>query len=118
MPSFFFRRMFVGENKMSRFSGLKKCTDGTQPQKDTHAEGSESASAAVPAPRKVANQIPDELLKDKLLNEAISYLPSNYNFEIHKIVWRVRQLKAKCVALQFPEGLLMFATMIADIVER
>lgn len=98
----------------SKFSG-KKSGDP-----DSHNEGSGAAttSASAAAPRKLANQIPDDLLKDKLLNEAISYLPKNYNFEIHKIVWRVRQSKAKCVALQFPEGLLMFATMIADIVKR
>lgn len=49
----------------------------------------------VRGPRKVANQIPDEILKDPELLEAIGVLPSNYNFEIHKTVWRVRQAKAK-----------------------
>lgn len=42
-------------------------------------------------------------------------LPSNYNFELHKTVWRVKSAGAKNVALQFPEGLLMYATTIADI---
>ncbi len=67
-------------------------------------------------------------------------LPSNYNFEIMKTLWRIRQVKASTgaqishidsvsirvisfsiintVALQFPEGLLMFACPIADILER
>lgn len=45
--------------------------------------------------RRVANQIPDEILKDPELQEAVSVLPSNYNFEIHKTIWRVRQAKAK-----------------------
>lgn len=45
-------------------------------------------------------------------------LPSNYNFEVRKTVWKVKEAEAKCVALQFPEGLLMFACTIADIVER
>lgn len=44
-------------------------------------------------------------------------LPKNYNFEIHKTVWRLRRANAKTVALQFPEGLQMYAMMIADIIE-
>ena len=38
--------------------------------------------------------------------------------QVHKTVWRIRQAGAKRVALQFPEGLLMFACVIADILER
>ncbi|XP_036392814.1 2-(3-amino-3-carboxypropyl)histidine synthase subunit 1 [Megalops cyprinoides] len=72
----------------------------------------------VRGPRRVANQIPDEILNDPQLQEAISVLPKNYNFEIHKTVWRVKQAKAKRVALQLPEGLQMFACVIADIIER
>ncbi|KAJ8414477.1 hypothetical protein AAFF_G00036790 [Aldrovandia affinis] len=72
----------------------------------------------VKRPRRVANQIPDEILNDPQLQEAIQALPKNYNFEIHKTVWRVRQAKAKRVALQLPEGLQMFACVIADIIER
>ncbi|MED6288034.1 Diphthamide biosynthesis protein 1 [Characodon lateralis] len=49
----------------------------------------------VRGPRRVANQIPDEILQDPELEEAIKVLPPNYNFEIHKTVWRVRQAKAK-----------------------
>ncbi|XP_055369733.1 2-(3-amino-3-carboxypropyl)histidine synthase subunit 1 isoform X2 [Betta splendens] len=72
----------------------------------------------VRGPRRAVNQIPDEILEDPQLQEAIKALPPNYNFEIHKTVWRVRQAKAKRVALQLPEGLQMFACVIADIVER
>lgn len=43
----------------------------------------------------MANQIPDDILKDPELNEAIKALPANYNFEIQKTIWRVRQAKAK-----------------------
>ncbi|KAJ8256425.1 hypothetical protein COCON_G00185770 [Conger conger] len=68
--------------------------------------------------RRVANQIPDEILNDPQLQDAILALPQNYNFEIHKTIWRVRQAKAKRVALQLPEGLQMFACVIADIIER
>lgn len=68
--------------------------------------------------RKVASQIPDDVLNNVELNAAISVLPSNYNFEIHKTIWRIRQTGAKRVALQLPEGLLMFACTIADIIEQ
>lgn len=64
------------------------------------------------------NRIPVEILNDSQLNEAIAALPSNYNFEIHKTIWRTRELKAKRVALQMPEGLLIFSSVIAEIVER
>ena len=63
------------------------------------------------------NKIPEEILNDPLLNAAIAALPSNYNFEVHKSVWRIKEAKAKRVALQMPEGLLMYATTIADIIE-
>ena len=63
------------------------------------------------------NKIPDGILNDPLLNAAIAALPPNYSFEIHKSIWRIRDAKAKRVALQMPEGLLMYATTIADIIE-
>lgn len=72
----------------------------------------------IEAPRarssRVANQVPDEILNDPLLNKSLEtvsmhkirnhatiinhwwqQMPSNYNFEIHKTVWRVRKAKAK-----------------------
>lgn len=45
-------------------------------------------------------------------------LPKNYNFEVPKTVWKLREAGARCVALQLPEGLQIFATTIADILER
>eukprot|EP01137_Pigoraptor_chileana_P012524 Opistho-2@64985 len=74
-------------------------------------------AATAPHARKFANQVPDEIINDAKLNAAISLLPSNYNFEIHKTVWRIKSTGSKCVALQFPEGLLMYACTIADILE-
>ncbi|NP_001333503.1 2-(3-amino-3-carboxypropyl)histidine synthase subunit 1 isoform 2 [Homo sapiens] len=71
------------------------------------------------APRgRVANQIPPEILKNPQLQAAIRVLPSNYNFEIPKTIWRIQQAQAKKVALQMPEGLLLFACTIVDILER
>lgn len=68
-------------------------------------------------PQRNSNQIPDDIIHDESLNTAIQKLPSNYEFEIHKTVWRLRKAKSKSVALQFPEGLLMYACLIADILE-
>ena len=63
--------------------------------------------------------IPASVLEDPLLNGAIdSLLPRHYNFEIHKTVHQIRQYQVTCVALQMPEGLTMWATAIADIIER
>ncbi|XP_055529860.1 2-(3-amino-3-carboxypropyl)histidine synthase subunit 1 [Wyeomyia smithii] len=67
---------------------------------------------------RVINKIPPALLNDPELNAAISVLPANYNFEFHKTIWRIREMKAKRVALQLPEGLLMFSLVISDIIER
>lgn len=68
--------------------------------------------------RRAINQVPDEILKDEELNEAIKLLPSNYNFEIHKTVWNIRKQGAKRVALQMPEGLLIYSLVISDILEQ
>jgi len=38
--------------------------------------------------------------------------------QIHKTVWKLKQAGSKKVALQFPEGLLMYACIISDILER
>nr|GMC58005.1 diphthamide biosynthesis protein 1 [Ipomoea batatas] len=73
-----------------------------------NARRSSSLSKALPRPKHfVKNEIRDFILNDASLNAAISLLPANYNFEIHKCVWHIRSMGAKCVALQFPEGLLM-----------
>jgi hypothetical protein len=75
------------------------------------------SAAPAPVKRFVRQQVPDDILHDAALNEAMAVLPANYNFEIHKTVWRIKQAAAKRVALQFPEGLLMYACVIADILE-
>ena len=51
------------------------------------------------------------------MNAALSALPSNYSFEVHKTVWRLRRAKTRSLALQFPEGLLLYACTIADILQ-
>ena len=103
------KRVSAADGRKKRFTGAQKHS--------SEAGASRDLEAKVPK-RRIANQIPKEILENADLNASISVLPSNYNFEIHKTVWRVKQTEAKRVALQFPEGLLMFACTIADIVER
>jgi 2-(3-amino-3-carboxypropyl)histidine synthase len=63
--------------------------------------------------------VPEEILHDRILNELIQKnLPWNYDFEIHKTVWRIKQAQARLVALQFPEGLVMFSCIISDILRE
>jgi len=69
-------------------------------------------------PIRLANKIPDDILHHPQLNEDIRLLPSNYDFEIHKTIWRIRRQRASRVALQMPEGLAMFATVIANILRK
>lgn len=81
---------------------------------DSKIEASESTDVVIvkakPARRiykgagRTINKIPPSILNDPEINEAIAALPQNYNFELHKTIWRVRELKSKRVALQLPEG--------------
>ncbi|RUS16622.1 putative diphthamide synthesis protein-domain-containing protein [Endogone sp. FLAS-F59071] len=105
------RKRFVGKAKRQ-----------TQQSNEEGASIEDGAADVRAPPRtsagRVANQIPEDILSDVLLNKAIEQLPSNYNFEIHKTVWKVKQAEATKVALQLPEGLLMFACTIADLLEQ
>lgn len=65
--------------------------------------------------RLVRSQVPEELKQDKRLAQACSVLPSNYDFEVAKTIWRIKQAYAKRVALQLPEGLIMYGNVLADI---
>lgn len=109
--------------KGPRFTGLGKGTPGSAQPAPSSASSNWSSSTIVPQkapkPRKrFVSQIPPAISADPQLQEAMTALPANYNFEVAKTIWRLRQLEATSVALQFPEGLLMFATTIADILER
>ncbi|XP_055513628.1 2-(3-amino-3-carboxypropyl)histidine synthase subunit 1 isoform X3 [Leucoraja erinacea] len=104
----------------SRVPGPAPSTELSLARTRTQGPGTRSGGTARPAGphRRVANQIPEDILNDRELQEAVRVLPSNYNFEICKTVWRIKQAEAKRVALQMPEGLQMFACTIADIIER
>ncbi|KAG9446798.1 hypothetical protein H6P81_012926 [Aristolochia fimbriata] len=81
------------------------------------ASGLSSKTPKPPPKRFFRKQVPDSILNNPSLNKAISLLPSNYNFEIHKSIWRIISSGAKRVALQFPEGLLMYSLVLCDIFE-
>jgi 2-(3-amino-3-carboxypropyl)histidine synthase len=69
--------------------------------------------------QQVVHGIPESLLTDPALNEMITTtLPPNYQFEIHKTIHKITESGARRVALQMPEGLLVYATAISDILER
>lgn len=87
------------------------------PALDARAPPSRAPRLSSAAPLLALPQIPDDIMQDPGLREAIALLPANYNFEIHKTVWRLRRAGARTVALQFPEGLLMYACVIADILQ-
>jgi len=62
--------------------------------------------------------IPERILNNQELKGAITVLPENYDFEIEKTLWQIEEHNATRVALQFPEGLLIFSMTIADIISR
>uniref|UniRef100_A0A7S3NK92 2-(3-amino-3-carboxypropyl)histidine synthase subunit 1 n=1 Tax=Aureoumbra lagunensis TaxID=44058 RepID=A0A7S3NK92_9STRA len=69
--------------------------------------------------RRHRTQIPEEIEKNEELKEAIGKsLPKNYRFEVEKTLWRLRQIEASRVALQFPEGLLMYGNALAQILRK
>ena len=74
------------------------------------------------APRKETritqpNIIPDSLLRDQFLKDLIDEgLPRNYNFEVQKTIWKIRQTGSKKILLQFPEGLIRFGPILVDII--
>lgn len=79
-----------------------------------------SAASSSSSPNLVAiSAQPQPTTTDPLLLAAISHLlPSNYNFEIPKTVAQIKKNGATRVALQMPEGLLMYGCSIVDIIER
>ena len=69
--------------------------------------------------RRLVNSVPDEIRLDSRLNQRIdSRLPANYSFEVHKIVHRIRSTNVKRVCLQFPEGLFIFSTPLAELLQE
>lgn len=103
------KRRFVGAKKPAAGEATEQAPDG---QSVVHKPRSRRNVG------RAANAIPEEILNDEELNEAIKILPSNYNFEIHKTVWNIKKMNAKRVALQMPEGLLIYSLVLSDILEQ
>ncbi|OTB04224.1 hypothetical protein M426DRAFT_59158 [Hypoxylon sp. CI-4A] len=103
-----------------RFIGRRAAANSAKNGSDGPLNGENGAvQASQPrrAPR-LLNQVPPEILNDPELKEAMGLLPANYSFEIPKTIHRIRSSGARRVALQMPEGLLLFATTISDILTQ
>ncbi|KAL3943050.1 MAG: hypothetical protein SGBAC_002869 [Bacillariaceae sp.] len=89
----------------------------TEPKKD-------DVKKVKKAPRRITrrrNKTPkappvDPALLEKTMQE--SNLPKAYSFEIPKTLQRIINLKATHIALQMPEGLLLYATVLSDVLQR
>jgi len=64
----------------------------------------------------VSDDIRIQLENDPKFCELRSLLPANYDFEIEKTISKVLSVAANVVALQFPEGLQMFACVLSEII--
>ncbi|KAF2741001.1 diphthamide biosynthesis protein 1 [Polyplosphaeria fusca] len=111
----------VPKQPRRRFVGRRTVEKAAKASADPTANIEDSSAIQVSQPRRTAralNSIPDSILHDQDINDAIALLPPNYNFEIQKCIHRIRTSGAKNIALQFPEGLLLFATTISDILTQ
>ena len=66
-----------------------------------------------------------EFEENKLLNYAIEKFPSNYNFEIYKCLYKIKEIsknlkenRKPLISLQFPDGLMIFSEIISDILSQ
>ncbi|KAF9772821.1 Diphthamide biosynthesis protein 1 [Fusarium sp. DS 682] len=103
-----------------RFVGRRAATEAAA-KNGTSGVSGESGAVQTAKPRRaprLLNQVPKEILENPDLQAAIALLPANYNFEIPKTIHRIQTSNAKRVALQMPEGLLLFATTISDILTQ
>ncbi|KFA61183.1 hypothetical protein S40285_02182 [Stachybotrys chlorohalonatus IBT 40285] len=101
-----------------RFVGRRAATEAAAAAAAGSNVSAEQSGAVQGKPPRMLNQVPKEILEDKSLQQAIALLPANYSFEIPKTIHRIRTLGSKRVALQMPEGLLLFATTISDILTQ
>lgn len=96
-------------------SGAATSPSPGTPAVERRVEQSKSDPARRP---RISTAVPDSVWNDKALNADIATLPANYSFEVHKTVHRIRTMGARRVALQLPEGLLMYANILADIIRN
>eukprot|EP00668_Euglena_longa_P012021 GGOE01014445.1.p1 GENE.GGOE01014445.1~~GGOE01014445.1.p1 ORF type:complete len:402 (-),score=116.54 GGOE01014445.1:237-1442(-) len=89
-----------------------------EPQQEATSSGAVVPQKARPLSKFSTRLIPADIAENEELKAWVSALPPHYNFEIPKTIARIRQAQAKRVALQLPEGLLLFAIPISDIITR
>ncbi|PHH92865.1 hypothetical protein CDD83_4008 [Cordyceps sp. RAO-2017] len=108
------KKRFVGRRAAAEAAAAAAADGGAA------AEGGSGViqTAKARRPPRLLNRVPAEILEDASLQEAMRLLPSNYNFEIPKTIHRIRSCGARRVALQMPEGLLLFATTVSDVLTR
>ncbi|KAK5997993.1 Diphthamide biosynthesis protein 1 [Cladobotryum mycophilum] len=101
-----------------RFVGRRAAAEAAAAKGEAGEAGESGAvqgACQTKATPRLLNRVPKEISEDPNLKEAIALLPANYNFEIPKTIHRIRTSESRKVALQMPEGLLMFATTVSDI---
>ena len=122
-------------NEKSSLSSQQTATATTTMKSSTESASNDAADAAAiktksttkqQKPRRIIRRnrnktsnkkpIVDPILFEKTIQE--SNLPKAYSFEILKTIQRILTLEAKHVALQMPEGLLLYATTISDVIKR
>ncbi|KAL0580778.1 Diphthamide biosynthesis protein 1 [Marasmius crinis-equi] len=108
----------IAGDSSSSSTTVKANRDAAKPKRRFVGSKSKGTPKSTSGPPLIRNQIPPEILNDPDLNEAIKALPPNYNLEIHKTIHHILKNGATNVALQMPEGLQLYACVIADIVER
>ena len=114
------RRRFVGLKKKSE----RKARDG-KAGVGVKALGTEVTTSAVTGKKTfrgrapMAHAVPRHILEHQPLLEALKKnLPGNYNFEVQKTIHRIQLADSRMVALQFPEGLLMYSAVIGDLLKE
>ena len=129
-PQFVFNpytiQLFMAElvtKKASSCSTTYTSTPGTAPGAFPATTGTAATGTATDKPKRritrkrvVRNAIPDSLLNNPSIAAAMSILPVSYSFEIHKTLHEIITRKATRIALQMPEGLLMYGCAISDII--
>jgi 2-(3-amino-3-carboxypropyl)histidine synthase len=108
-------------------SEAENTTDDVDVTTGTPSHNNDNAMPMVPRRRivrrrRTKNPTDDDIILDPQVVETTlkeSNLPyMTYSFEITKTVQRIVQLQASHVALQMPEGLLLYASVLADVLKR
>lgn len=100
--------------RKSAFLAAVKAKRAAQP-----GAGSASTPKAYAGPRvKMPQDLEDGTGEFAGIDDLIRALPSNYSFEPKKSVWRLRESHVSVVALQFPEGLLVYSCLLSDIFRK